>query len=78
MKITRKLRREHRRSDALATRAENTILKTKERARRDARMIETIKGGSMPYSPAVMSWLSRQLRVKSSRITQDQVTSLLV
>ncbi len=77
MKITRKLRREHRRGDALATRAENTIVKSKERARRDARMIEKIKGGSLPYSPTVMSWLSRQLGAKSSRITQDQVKTLL-
>ena len=44
MKITRKLRREHRRSDALATRAENGGVKAKERTRRDARMIEKIKG----------------------------------
>ena len=77
MKITRKLRREHRRGDALATRAENTIVKTKERARRDARMIEKIKDGSLPYAPTVMSWLSRQLGAKSTRITQDQVKTLL-
>ncbi len=77
MKITRKLRREHRRSDALATRAENGGVKAKERTRRDARMIEKIKGGSLPYSPTVMSWLSRQLGAKSSRITQDQVKTLL-
>jgi len=77
MKITRKLRRQHRRSDELETRAENTVLKTKERARRDVRMNAKIRGGSLPYSPAVMSWLSRQLGVRSSRITQDQVKMLL-
>ena len=77
MKITRKLRRHHRRTDALQTRAENTILKNKERSRRDARMIEKIRGGSLPYSPIVMSWLSRKLGAKSSRITQDQVNTLL-
>ncbi len=77
MKITRKLRREHRRSDALATRAENGALKAKERARRDARMVERIKGGSLPYSPDVMSWLSRKLGARSSRITQDQIAALL-
>ena len=77
MKITRKLRRHHRRTDALETRAENHALKTKERARRDARMIERIKGGSLPYSPDVMSWLSRKLQARSSRITQDQIKTLL-
>jgi len=77
MKVTRKLRREQRRSDELSTRAENTILKTKERARRDARMMAKISGGSLPYSPVVMSWLSRKLGVRSSRITQDQVKTLL-
>jgi len=77
MKITRKLRRHHRRVDAQETTAENKIEKSRERARRDARMIEKIKSGSLPYSPAVMSWLSRKTGVRSSRITQEQVKALL-
>jgi len=76
MKISRKLRRHIRRTDALATRAENSHKKSKERARRDARMMDTLKSGSLPYSPAVMSWLSRKLGQRSSRITQEQVNSL--
>jgi len=77
MKITRKLRRHIRRTDALATRTENYRQKTNERARRDARMREKLKAGSLPYTPAVMSWLSQKLGQRSSRITQDQVNSLL-
>jgi len=77
MKITRKLRREMNQTDAAETKSVNTALKTGERARRDARMLGKIKAGSLPYAPGVMSWLSRKLDVRSSRITQDQVNTLL-
>ena len=63
--------------DAAEARAVNRVLKGKERDRRDVRMIEKIKAGSLPYGPAVMSWLSRKLDKKSSKITQDDVKTLL-
>ncbi len=77
MKITRKLRRELTRSDAAATKFVNSALKTSERARRETRMLLKLKAGSLPYTPVVMSWLSCKLDTKASRITQDQVNTLL-
>ena len=51
----------------------NTVRKTRERASRDARMVETIRGGSLPYAPWVMSWLSEKLDKRSRTITQAEV-----
>jgi hypothetical protein len=56
-----------------ASRKRNGFLKIKERARRDARMVATIKKGKLPYGPAVMSWLSVQLNKPSRLITADDV-----
>ncbi len=66
-----------RKSDAQVTKTANRVHKTRERARRDARMLETIKAGSLPYTPDVMSWLSVSLDKKSSRITGDDLKTLL-
>jgi len=57
--------------------AENRINKGKERVRRDARMIAKLQAGSLPYTPVVMSWLSRKLHKKSSDVTLDDVKTLL-
>ena len=59
------------------SRLRNGIVKTKERARRETRMKEIIKQGKLPYTPAVMSWLSTQLDKPSRLITQDEVNRLL-
>jgi hypothetical protein len=72
----RRIRREQRRADMADSRYRNGILKTKERARRDGRMMETIKNGKLPYAPAVMSWLSEKLGKRSSLLTQDEVDRL--
>ncbi len=66
-----------RRTDAAATKTRNCVGKTKERARRDARMLQTIKAGSPPYAPAVMSWLSRKLDKQAGKIRSEDVASLL-
>ena len=63
--------------DALETKSRNRIPKTKERARRDARMLDKIKAGTLPYAPPVMSWLSRRLDKKASAITQEDLKTLL-
>ena len=65
------------RSDAAEQKAKNRVVKAKERVRRDARVIEKLKARSLPYTPAVMSWLSRRLGKPSSRITPQDVESLL-
>ncbi len=66
-----------RKTDAQVTKTFNRVHKTRERARRDARMIQTINAGSLPYTPDVMSWLSVRLDKKSSRITDVDLKTLL-
>ena len=63
--------------DAAATKVVNRKSKVKERARRDARMVERIKEGGLPYTPEVMSWLSVRLNKRSACITDQDVKSLL-
>lgn len=77
MKTGRKLRKFQRKTDAIATKASNGVTKSKERARRDARMISKLKAGAPPYTPPVMSWLSRQLDKPSNKITPKEIKSLL-
>ena len=77
MAMRRSVRKRLDQLDASNTRARSRIVKGKERARRDARMIGKLKAGNLPYTPVVMSWLSRQLDMQSSKITQDDVQTLL-
>ncbi len=77
MGIHRSAIRRQRRTDAAETKAENRIVKTKERVRRDARMLEKIKVGDLPYAPPVMSWLSRKIGKRSTLITADDIKSLI-
>lgn len=63
--------------DARATKAVNRISKQGERARREVRMHEKLKSGSLPYSPNIMSWLSRQLDKQSSKITTEDVKKIV-
>jgi hypothetical protein len=74
----RRIRREQRRFDMAKSRRENGMVKDKERARREARMIELIKkSGQLPYTRPVMSWLSVALDKPSTKITQEDVNQLL-
>jgi hypothetical protein len=65
------------RLEAKETKKENRRFKEAERARRDARMTQRLKGGCLPYAPAVMSWLSRKLDKKAHRITSEDVKAIL-
>ena len=76
MRVTRKMRFDYRMNDAAETREVNKTRKIPERARRDARMMAKVKAGSLPYTPQVMSWLSRQLDKPSSKITEADIKSL--
>ena len=75
------LHRTHRKKmeqmDALQTKARNRIFKDRERDRRDARMVDVVRAGNLPYSPTVMSWLSRKLDKPSTRITFADVKAIL-
>jgi hypothetical protein len=73
----RRIRREQRRVDMAESRHRNGIRKTKERARREERMLGLVRQGKLPYTPPVMSWLSEQLHKPSRLITQDEVDRLL-
>ena len=73
----RRIRREQRAFDLAQSRIRNGVDKVKERARRNARMLETVKKGKLPFTPPVMSWLSVQLDKPSRQITQGDVEKLL-
>jgi hypothetical protein len=73
----RRIRREQRRADMAESRRRNGPRKVAERDRRRLRMVEIIKQGQLPYTPAVMSWLSQQLDKPSRLITQEQVDRLV-
>lgn len=64
-------------ANATATRRQNSPIKTKERARREAKMLTLLKKGKLPYTPAVMSWLSRKLDKPAGKITQEEIKALL-
>jgi hypothetical protein len=72
----RRIRREQIQHDQKASRLRNGVVKVKERARRDARMLDTVKKGKLPYLPHVMSWLSVKLDKPSTRITQADIEKL--
>ena len=61
---------------AKAAKPAKAAKKGKEADRRDARMAAVVKAGSPPYTPDVMSWLSRKLEKPSSKITAADVSKL--
>ena len=73
----RRIRREQRQEDMAESKHRNGILKAKERERRDSRMKELVKKGKLPYTPPVLSWLSKQLDKPGRLITQADVDQLL-
>ena len=72
----RRVKLDTRQKVALQTRKTNKGQKDKERARRDARMLQTVRSGSLPYTPAVMSWLSTKLGKKASKIVAEDIAGL--
>ena len=73
----RRIRRDQRRVDMAESRLLNGKDKVKERVRRDARVLEAVKKGKLPYLPHIMSWLSGKLDKPSRQITQADVDKLL-
>ncbi len=76
MSHSRRARLDKRQADAIETRRVNTRNKTKERSRRDARMLERVRAGALPYTPDVMSWLSVALGKPARRITAEDIAAL--
>jgi len=73
----RRDRLDGRRTKATATRRQNSPIKTRERARRETKMLAFIKDSKPPYTPTVMSWLSRKLDKPSGKITEKDIKALL-
>lgn len=68
--------RRRRREDAAETKARNRIRKDKFRSRRDLRMIEKLQTGTLPYTPAVMSWVSARLGKPAAKITANDIKTV--
>jgi hypothetical protein len=77
VRMSRKSRRLLTQTKQRTSRIVNGDLKRKERARREARMLELVKKGKLPYTPPVLSWLSQKLNKPGSQITQADVDGLL-
>lgn len=73
----RRIRRNQRQADMKSSRIVNGMAKTKERSRRQTRILGLIKGHRLPFSPVVMSWLSETLNKPGRLITQADVDQLL-
>lgn len=65
------------RNDFKAARIERLPEKTRERERRDARMVHKLRTCKPPYSPAVMSWLSTKLHKKATKVTAEEIKGLV-
>jgi hypothetical protein len=64
-------------ADQRQSRKDNGMRKTKERNRREKRLLGMVKGGKVPFTPVVMSWLSAALNKPSNDITDADVAKLL-
>lgn len=73
----RRIRREQRQADMAESRRVNSKYKDKERVRRDDRMLGLLRQSKMPYTPAVLSWLSARLDKPAGRITQADVDQVV-
>jgi len=73
----RRIRREQRDVDMAESRHRNGVRKSKERTRRQIRLVGLLKQGKLPYTPPVLSWLSAQLDKPGRLITQADVDQFL-
>ena len=71
-RMSTRIRYDRIRDNSAISRTVNGHKKRKERDARDARMKKLISGGKFPYTPAVQSWLSVQLGVPFTQITEEQ------
>jgi hypothetical protein len=75
-RMSTRIRYDRLRDNSAISRTVNGHLKRKERANRDIRMKKLITGGKFPYTPAVQSWISVQLGIPFSQITEEQAKAL--
>ena len=73
----RRTRLDLRMSDQRVSRKVNGTRKSKERDRRDERVLGLVKAGKLPFTPVVLSWLSTALNKPGRLITQADVDKLV-
>jgi hypothetical protein len=76
-RMSTRVRYDRIRDNGAISRTRNGHKKRKERAGRDARMAQLIKAGKFPYTPPVQSWISVQLGIPFSQVTEEQAKSLV-
>jgi hypothetical protein len=76
-RMSTRLRYDRIRDKGAVSRTVNGHLKRKARISRDARMARLIKAGKFPYTPAIQSWISTQLCIPFSQITEADVKALV-
>jgi len=75
-RMSTRLRMDQIRDDHAVSRTVNGHLKRKERANRDKRMAELIRGGKFPFTPAVQSWISAKLGKPFAQVNEEQAKAL--
>ena len=76
-RMSTRLRYDRIRDKGAVSRTVNGHLKRKARAGREARMTKLIEAGQFPYTPAIQSWISTQLGVPFSQLTEADVKALV-
>ena len=64
-------------ADQRESRQVNGTRKERERARRGTRLALLVKAGKPPYTPVVLSWLSKAIGKPGTQITQADVDKLM-
>jgi len=76
-RMSTRLRYDRIRDKGAISRTVNGHLKRKARASKAARMSKLIQGGKFPYTPAIQSWISAQLGLPFSQITEADAKALV-
>ena len=64
------------RANGKITRIENGTIKRKERAKRDAKMVELLKKGKFPYIPSIQTWVSEKIGKPFTQVTEAEAHEL--
>jgi hypothetical protein len=75
-RMSTRLRYDRIRDKGAVSRTVNGQLKRKASASRAARMTKLIQAGKFPYTPAIQSWISTQLGIPFSQVTEADVKAL--
>ena len=76
-RMSTRVRMDRIRDNGAISRTVNGHLKRKERANRDIRMKGLIKAGTFPYTSPIQSWISIQVGVPFTQVTEEQVKELV-